>query len=182
MILSRLVYYIKKKFIPLDILARDCGVEIGNNNFISSPFWGTEPYLIKRGSKCQLTEGVRIFTHGGAQVLRDQDPEFDTFGKVVIGDWVYIGNNALIMPGVTIGDHVLVAAGSVVTKSVPQGVVIGGNPAKIICSLDEYRAKNLPYNVRTKSLDAKEKRNKLSTVKDTMFISKPMMTSNGKEI
>lgn len=60
---------------------------------------------------------------GGGGAVRSKYPKFDTFGKVVIGDWVYIGTNALIMPGVTIGNNVLVAAGSVVTKSVPPGVV-----------------------------------------------------------
>ncbi|MCA6046142.1 hypothetical protein KQP74_01455 [Bacteroides thetaiotaomicron] len=51
--------------------------------------------------------------------MRVQLPDFDCFGKVTIGDYVYIGKRALIMPGVTLGNHVLVAAGSVVTKSVP---------------------------------------------------------------
>ena len=94
MIFNRIIKFIKSKITPLEYLAREAGVDIGYNNFISSPFWGTEPYLIKIGNNCQITEGVKIFTHGGAQVLRDQDPEFDTSGKVKIGDWVYIGNNS----------------------------------------------------------------------------------------
>ena len=96
--------------------ARAEGVEIGNNNFIASSFWSSEPYLIKIGNYCQITAGVKIFTHGGGQAIRYKYPDFDAFGKVVIGDYVYIGNNALIMPGVNIGDHVIVAAGSVLTK------------------------------------------------------------------
>ena len=51
---------------------------------------------------------------GGAKVARYKYPKFDVFGKVKIGNNVYIGNNALIMPGVSIGNNVLVAAGSVV--------------------------------------------------------------------
>ena len=59
-----------------------------------------------------------MLTYGGGGAVRVQLPDFDCFGKVTIGDYVYIGKRALIMPGVTLGNHV-VAAGSVVTKSVP---------------------------------------------------------------
>lgn len=75
---------------------------------------------------------------GGGGAVRSKYPNFDSFGKVVIGDWVYIGTDALIMAGVTIGDNVLVAAGSIVTKSIPSGVVVAGNPAKVICTIEEY--------------------------------------------
>ena len=62
---------------------------------------------------------------------------FDVFGKVTIGDWVYIGTNSLIMPGITIGDGALIAAGSVVTKDVPEYSIVGGVPAKVIKSRKE---------------------------------------------
>ena len=52
-----------------------------------------------------------------------------------IGDNVWIGGSAVIVPGVTIGNNVVVAAGAVVTKDVPDNVVVGGNPAKIIKEL-----------------------------------------------
>ncbi|MGM8317302.1 DapH/DapD/GlmU-related protein, partial [Clostridium perfringens] len=55
------------------------------------------------------------------------------FGKpVTIGNNVWIGGHATINPGVTIGNNVVVASGAVVTKDVPDNVVVGGNPAKII--------------------------------------------------
>ena len=63
------------------------------------------------------------------------------FGKVVIEDWAYIGASSQIMPGVTIGTGALVAAGSVVTKSVPPHTVVGGNPARIICTTADYYEK-----------------------------------------
>lgn len=47
------------------------------------------------------------------------------------------------MPGVSIGDNVIVGAGSVVTRSFPDNVVVGGNPARVICTLEEYYKKNL---------------------------------------
>ncbi|BBU86008.1 hypothetical protein EIMP300_74080 [Escherichia coli] len=54
---------------------------------------------------------------------------------VTIGNNVWIGGRAVINPGVTIGDNVVVASGAVVTKDVPDNVVVGGNPARIIKKL-----------------------------------------------
>ena len=133
--------------------------------------WSSEPYLVTIGSHCQLTT-CKIFTHGGGQVVRHIDPTFDAFGKVVIGDYVYIGAEALIMPGVTIGDHALIAAGSVVTKSVPSGIVVAGNPARPICSIEEYYNRNKRYNVKTKGLSSSEKKKVLLKVADEMFVKK----------
>ena len=113
-----------------------------------------------------------MFTHGGAGAVRKQYPKFDTFGQVTLGDYVYIGNNSLVMPGVTIGDNVLVAAGSVVTKSVPSNVVIGGNPASIICSLEEYINRNERYNTDSKGMNQKEKRDYLLSLPEDKFIKK----------
>lgn len=149
------------------------GVNLGKNNMIADySHWGTEPYLIKIGNNCQLTYGCKLFTHGGANVLRNKYPDFDAFGKIVIGDWVYIGTNALIMPGVTIGDNVLVAAGSVVTKSVPSNSVVAGNPAKIICSVDDYYNRNKQYNIHTKGLSFKAKKEKLTVINESFLIKK----------
>lgn len=59
------------------------------------------------------------------------------FGKPIsIGNNVWIGGNAVICPGVSIGDNVVIGAGAVVTKSFPDDVFIGGNPAKIIKEID----------------------------------------------
>ena len=55
---------------------------------------------------------------------------------VVIGENVWIGSNATVVPGVTIGNGSIIAAGAVVTKNVPENVVVGGVPAKIIKALD----------------------------------------------
>ena len=77
--------------------------------------------------------------------MRRWYPKFDTFGKVGIGDYVYIGNDAKIMPGVIIGDNVLIAAGSIVTKSIPSNVVVAGNPARYICSIEDYIELNNKY-------------------------------------
>ena len=162
--------------LPLDKQARMVGVTIGEGTWIASHFWSSEPYLITIGKHCQITSGVLIHTHGGGQATRKQIPDFDCFGKVSIGDYVYIGTRASIMPGVTIGDNVLVAGESVVTKSVPSNSVVAGNPARFICTLDEYKAKNLPFNTSSKFLSAKAKKRLLLSLPNNKFITKPMLT------
>ena len=164
--------FLKRLFWSLEKQARKAGVIMGSHNLIASRFWSTEPYLITIGNHCQLTEGTKIYTHGGALVARDKYPNFDVFGKVVLGDRVYVGSRAIIMPGVTIGDNVLIAAGSVVTKSIPSNVVVAGNPANYICSIDEYIEKNLEYNTETKSFNSKTKKEFLLTQSDDKFIKK----------
>lgn len=161
-----------KHFYSLEKQARISGVKIGKNNQILGAFWSSEPYLIEIGDDCQITAGVKFFTHGGAKVARIIDPTFDCFGKVKIGNNVYIGTNSLIMPGVTVGNNVLIAAGSVVTHSVPDNVVIGGNPAHIICSFEDYYAKNKRYNMNTKGLNRKDKKAILLMADDLCFIKK----------
>ena len=161
-----------KHFYSLEKQAQISGVKIGKNNQILGAFWSSEPYLIEIGDDCQITAGVKFFTHGGAKVARIIDPTFDCFGKVKIGNNVYIGTNSLIMPGVTVGDNVLIAAGSVVTHSVPSNVVVGGNPAHIICSFEEYYQHNQKYNVGTKGLNSCEKRKVLLSLNEEKFIKK----------
>lgn len=76
------------------------------------------------------------------------------------------------MPGIIIGEGAMVAAGSVVTKSIPKGVVVGGNPAKYICDVETYIQKNLKYNTNTKGYSVNEKRKILLDLPDNMFVNK----------
>lgn len=170
-IFSDIVHRIKKFIYTPEQWARYIGVTIGHDNLIGKNHWSSEPYLITVGSHCQLTD-CRIFTHGGAQPIRDKYPDFDLFGKVTIGDYVYIGTGSLIMPGVTIGNNVLVAAGSVVTKSVPDRMVVGGNPAKIICSIEDYYERNKNWDLGIKGKSGDEKKLILLELPEDKFIRK----------
>jgi acetyltransferase-like isoleucine patch superfamily enzyme len=152
--------------------ARHLGVTIGKNCLISTRNWPLEGYLITIGNNVQITPSVSIHTHGGAQAIRQFYPDFDVFGKVVIEDWAYIGAYSQIMPGVTIGEGALVAGGSIVTKSVAPHTVVGGNPAKYICTTEEFYERNRQYNVNTKNLSQEEKKKKLLSLPDDMFIKK----------
>ena len=152
--------------------ARHLGVNIGKNCLIATRNWSSEPYLVTIGNNVQITIGVSIHTHGGANIIGKSIPDFDAFGKVVINDWAYIGAYAQIMPGVTIGEGAIVAAGSVVTKSVAPHTVVGGNPAKFICTTDDYIKNNEKYNLGTKGLSQTEKRKYLLSLPEEKFIHK----------
>ena len=116
---------------PIDY-ARHIGVFVGENSFIATRKWSSEPYLITIGNNVQITSGVAIHTHGGGNSVRSRIPDFDVFGKVQIEDWAYIGAYSQIMPGVTIGDNVVIGAGSIVTKDIPSNMIAYGNPCRII--------------------------------------------------
>jgi acetyltransferase-like isoleucine patch superfamily enzyme len=153
--------------------ARNQGVIIGNNCNIQTRDFGSEPYLVEIGDNVQITNGTKIFTHGSGWVFRDEFPKFDTFGKVKIGNNVYIGNNSLIMPGVTIPSNTIVAAGSVVTKSYKEeGCIIGGNPARIIGNLQSLKNKLIPYNLNSKGLSYQKKKELLLELSQDKFINK----------
>lgn len=165
----RRFYYIVKSPVAY---ARFLGVKIGDNCLIGTRNWGSEPYLITIGNNVQVTQDVYFHTHGGAHVARKIYPNFDVFGKIVIKDWVYIGSGSHLMPGITIGEGSLIAAASIVTKSVPAGEVWGGAPAKFICKVEEYIAKNISYNVDSKYMTQKQKKLYLLSLPSTKFLVK----------
>lgn len=142
--------------------ARRIGVTIGANcklGAIDRGTFGTEPYLVSIGRHVEITLGVRFITHDGAVwVFRHERPGLDVIAPISIGDNVFIGMNSLLLAGTTIGNNVVVAAGAVVTGRIPDNSVVGGVPAKFICSLDDFRARALSksLDIRTMPPAAKE--------------------------
>ncbi|GAB2795867.1 hypothetical protein GCM10027275_46460 [Rhabdobacter roseus] len=141
--------------------ARFCGVQIGNNCRIYIKDFGTEPFLITIGNKVTIASGVRLITHDGSTWLfNDVKGRRYHYRRISIGDNVFIGMNSIILPGVKIENNVIVGAGSVVTKSIPSGFVVGGNPAKIIMKYQDYEDKvilNYPSEDSMLSVNYKER-------------------------
>ena len=110
-------------------------VVIGDNTRIGIHCTVIGPVTI--GSHVNLAQGITVtaLNHNFSDPSRRIDEQGVSTKAVVIGDDVWIGANAVILPGVTIGSHVVVAAGAVVTKDVPANTLVGGVPAKIIKQL-----------------------------------------------
>lgn len=95
------------------------------------------PYTVIRG-RVELGDGVRIGAHTSILGFNHSmsDPHLPVFRQplttkgIRVGDDVWIGSHVVILDGVTVGDHSVLAAGAVVTKDVPAGAIVGGNPAK----------------------------------------------------
>lgn len=152
-------YLLKKK--PLKY-ARFMGVKVGDGTRFNSPkhgMFGSEPFLITIGKNCLVATNVHFVTHDGSvYLLNDKHPKCDLFGKIKIGDNVFIGLNTIILRNVTIGDNVIIGAGSVVTKSIPSNSVAAGVPAKVVTSLDNYLNKIEKEIIHTGGMPMKEKR------------------------
>jgi acetyltransferase-like isoleucine patch superfamily enzyme len=112
---------------------RKRGGKIGDNCMIFNADFSTEPYLISLGNHVAVSNGVRFITHDGAVwIYRDEYPDLDVFGKIIIGNNTVIGMNAIILPNTVIGDNCIVAAGAVVKGKFDDNSLIMGNPAKKI--------------------------------------------------
>lgn len=135
------------------------GVAIGDNLRCFSEIVSAEPYLLEIGNNVTISTGVNFVTHDNS-IIKIFEDGTDSVGRIKIGDNAFIGINSIILPGVELGINIIVGAGSVVTKSFKQGnVVIGGNPAKIICTVEDYKNKinGKYFNFSGISLDEKKK-------------------------
>ena len=92
------------------------------------------------GNHVNLAQGITVtaLNHNFKDTAKRIDEQGISTNPVAIGDDVWIGANAVILPGVTIGRHCVVAAGAVVTKDVPDNTVVGGVPAKVIKTLTPH--------------------------------------------
>ena len=88
------------------------------------------------GSDCLFGPAVQIYTATHPQNSRTRASGAEFGVPVTIGDRVWVGGGAIICPGVAVGDRSIITAGAVVTKDVPTGVMMGGNPARIIKDVD----------------------------------------------
>ncbi len=113
---------------------REWGMIVGEDCYlapdaeIESP-WATH---VKLGDRVTLARGVRFISHD-ACLWRSMGAS--RIGVIEVDDDVFIGAFSIVLPNIRIGKGAIVAAGSVVTKDVPEGLLVGGNPARVIQSV-----------------------------------------------
>lgn len=103
----------------------------------------TRPCLVEIGKDCAISDGVTVLTHGygWAVFIRKYGEMVNSSGKVIIENNVFIGADAMILKGVTIGSNTIIGARSVVTHDIPRNSVAVGNPCRVIMSIDDYYKK-----------------------------------------
>src|SRR5664279_4192528 len=111
---------------------------IGEHCSIQSNVEITDPSYVRIGNNVRMS-GCTLFGHDGSvnMLNRAYGLKLDSVGKIDIHDNVFIGHRAIVLPNVEIGPNAIVAAGAVVTKNVPPNSVVGGIPARRMCSVDE---------------------------------------------
>jgi len=129
------------------------GVTLGANSVVYDTIFSSsakgDEFII--GSNCTVT-GATLLGHDASpsifieSLINKPKPwragaRSSYRNKITIGDNVFVGCGVIILPGVTLGSNIVVAAGSVVTKSFESNVVIAGNPARVINSIDNYKFK-----------------------------------------
>jgi len=111
------------------------GVKIGSKVYIGyGSLLGNHPFLLKIGNNVVISAGVKILTHDTSFTVIGGK---DLAGEVKIGSNVQLGANTIILPGVSIGDKVIIGAGSVVNKDIASGNIAAGVPARIISNTSE---------------------------------------------
>lgn len=112
-------------------------IEVGKNFFANYNCTILDVAKVKIGDNVLFAPNVAVYAAGHPlhPVMRQSEYEYGI--GIEIGDNVWIGGNAVILPGVKIGSNSVIAAGSVVTKDIPNWVVAGGNPCRVIRKITE---------------------------------------------
>ncbi len=98
----------------------------------------TDPAYVRIGSNVAISSCTLLGHDASIRILNNRyKKNLDSVGFIDIRDNSFVGHGAIVMPRVVIGPDSFVAAGAVVTKDVPPGVVVGGNPARVICTTEE---------------------------------------------
>ena len=134
-LLKKLLYRLRGEHTTEKLISM--GMKVGKNfarlnGVILDP---SHCWLIEIGDNVTLAPRVHILCHDASTKTF---LNYTKIGRVTIGNNVFIGAESVVLPGVTIGSNVIVGANSTVTHDVPEGSVVAGSPARVICTLEEY--------------------------------------------
>lgn len=138
-VLKELVYRLRGEYTTEKLVKM--GLKVGKNlkrlnGVILDP---AHCWLITIGDNVILAPRVHVLAHDASTKVY---LNYTKIGRVNIGNNVFIGAESVVLPNVTIGNDVIIGANSTVTKDIPSGCVYAGNPAKFICTTEEYINKN----------------------------------------
>lgn len=167
--IKEIVYRIRGEYTTEKLISM--GMKVGNNftrlkGVILDP---SHCWLIEIGNNVTMAPNVHVLCHDASTKFH---LGYTKIAKVIIGDNVFIGASAIILPGVRIGKNVIIGAGSIVTKDIPDNVVVSGNPARVMGTTSMYLEKNRAhmnvnncfdesYTLRNPKLSEKHKREML---------------------
>jgi maltose O-acetyltransferase len=165
---------IYRMFCPISTIEmyRRMGVSIGENTHLGANI------IIDHSHYWHVTIGKNVGIGPETYILAHDSSTkpylgYTKIANVVIEDNVFIGARAVILPGVTIGKNAIIGAGSVVSKNIPANTVWVGNPAKYVCTLQEYLVKQQNhFDISPKFTEDYTMRTKLSNEKKKELVSK----------
>ena len=137
-ILQELIYRLRGEYTTQKLISM--GMKVGKNfkrlnGVILDP---SHCWLIDLGDNVTIAPRVHILCHDAST---KQFLDYTKIGRVTIGNNVFIGAESVVLPGVTIGNNVIIGANSTVTHDIPDGMVVAGSPARVICTTEEYLSK-----------------------------------------
>ena len=120
---------------------------VGANVIIGRDFACGERELVTIGDNVNMSSEIQLILHDGSNTVPEHlglSPKgARRYGKIIIGNNVFIGARVTICTNVRIGNNVIIGAGAVVTKSIPDNSVAAGVPARVLETIEEYCDKNL---------------------------------------
>lgn len=137
-LIKKFIYRLRGEYTTEELISR--GMKVGKNfarlrGVILDPF---HCWLLEIGDNVTMAPRVHILCHDASTKMF---LGYVKIGRVTIGNQVFIGAESVVLPGVTIGNRVVIGANSTVTHDIPDNSVAVGSPARVICTLDEYLAK-----------------------------------------
>lgn len=138
-ILKKLIYRMRGEYTTEQLV--EMGLKVGKNfnRLIGTIIDPAHCWLIEIGDNVTLAPRVHILAHDASTKMF---LGYTKIGRVRIGSNVFIGAESVVLPNVTIGDNVIIGANSTVTRDLDSGWVYAGSPARKVCTIEEYIAKN----------------------------------------